>query len=316
MEFFKKMERKFGKFAISNLPLYMVIIYGFGYFMNTLFPNWIYFVSLNPGAILHGQVWRVVSWVLVPDQSFLTGGIGIFLLLIAMFFYYSVARTLELTWGKFMFNLYIFTGIFITVIGAFVLYIYYGLVNPPMVAMVEQSFASYGPCTKALGGSWFNVYLSSNFSTIYLYLSIFLAYAMTYPNERVLLYFFIPIKVKILGIIYLITIAFDVAVHFTAGFDHGLMVLVVVVSSLFNFFLFYFLLKKSKKARFKELRRQKEFKKKVKEAEQPASQIRHKCAVCGQTDVSNPSLTFRYCSKCNGNYEYCNEHLFTHKHID
>ncbi|MBO4775775.1 MAG: hypothetical protein J5515_04090, partial [Lachnospiraceae bacterium] len=76
----------------------------------------------------------------------------------------------------------------------------------------------------------------------------------------------------------------------------------------------YLLLRKGKR-RFKEIKRQKEFRKKVKEASQPATQIRHKCAICGQTDVSNPELTFRYCSKCNGNYEYCNEHLFTHKHI-
>ncbi|MBQ5387014.1 MAG: restriction endonuclease subunit S, partial [Lachnospiraceae bacterium] len=42
---------------------------------------------------------------------------------------------------------------------------------------------------------------------------------------------------------------------------------------------------------------------------------RHKCAICGRTDVTNPELEFRYCSKCNGNYEYCNEHLFTHPHV-
>ncbi|MFQ9748684.1 MAG: hypothetical protein ACLRYY_06955 [Anaerobutyricum soehngenii] len=42
---------------------------------------------------------------------------------------------------------------------------------------------------------------------------------------------------------------------------------------------------------------------------------RHKCAVCGKTELDDPNLEFRYCSKCNGNYEYCNEHLFTHTHV-
>ncbi len=42
---------------------------------------------------------------------------------------------------------------------------------------------------------------------------------------------------------------------------------------------------------------------------------RHKCAICGRTELSNPELSFRFCSKCAGNYEYCQEHLFTHKHI-
>ena len=42
---------------------------------------------------------------------------------------------------------------------------------------------------------------------------------------------------------------------------------------------------------------------------------RHKCAICGRTELDNPDLEFRFCSKCDGNYEYCNEHLFTHQHI-
>ena len=41
---------------------------------------------------------------------------------------------------------------------------------------------------------------------------------------------------------------------------------------------------------------------------------RHKCAICGKTDITNPEMTFRFCSKCNGNYEYCENHLYTHMH--
>ena len=40
----------------------------------------------------------------------------------------------------------------------------------------------------------------------------------------------------------------------------------------------------------------------------------HRCAVCGKTELDDPGLEFRFCSKCNGNYEYCQEHLFTHEH--
>ena len=59
----------------------------------------------------------------------------------------------------------------------------------------------------------------------------------------------------------------------------------------------------------------KEFRSKVKAA--PKQTVtRHKCAICGRTDESNPELEFRFCSKCNGNYEYCNDHLFTHKHVE
>ncbi len=49
---------------------------------------------------------------------------------------------------------------------------------------------------------------------------------------------------------------------------------------------------------------------------QPDGRVpRHRCAVCGRTELDHPELEFRYCSKCNGNYEYCQDHLFTHEHV-
>ena len=41
----------------------------------------------------------------------------------------------------------------------------------------------------------------------------------------------------------------------------------------------------------------------------------NKCAICGKTEASHADLEFRFCSKCNGNYEYCQDHLFTHEHV-
>ena len=37
----------------------------------------------------------------------------------------------------------------------------------------------------------------------------------------------------------------------------------------------------------------------------------HRCAICGRTEKDGEDLEFRFCSKCKGNYEYCQEHLFT-----
>ena len=41
----------------------------------------------------------------------------------------------------------------------------------------------------------------------------------------------------------------------------------------------------------------------------------HRCTICGRTNIENPDLMFRYCSKCSGSHEYCQEHLFTHVHL-
>ena len=41
----------------------------------------------------------------------------------------------------------------------------------------------------------------------------------------------------------------------------------------------------------------------------------HKCTVCGRTDADDPTLEFRYCSKCKGYHCYCSEHISNHAHI-
>ena len=49
--------------------------------------------------------------------------------------------------------------------------------------------------------------------------------------------------------------------------------------------------------------------------QEPQQSYNHRCTVCGRTDVSNPELEFRYCSKCKGYYCYCQDHINNHVHI-
>ena len=42
---------------------------------------------------------------------------------------------------------------------------------------------------------------------------------------------------------------------------------------------------------------------------------RHRCRVCGKTELSDPRADFRYCSKCAGNQCYCADHIFNHQHV-
>ena len=310
MNWFAKMDRKYGKYAIKNLSLYIAIAYGFGFLMSYIKPEWVYFVTLNPYAILHGQVWRLISWILVPD-----GPGSIFFVAIFLYFYFSVGRDLEVAWGRFAFNFFIFMGIGLTILSSFILFGYFFFLRPDYVDYMNTLYSQYyGASTMAMGGPWFYIILSNSIGTTYLNLSIFLAFAITYPNARILLFFILPIKAKVLSVIYLVVLGFTIFTSFLKSFDSGMISLVSIGSSLLNVAIFFIIMKKNKARSMMEIKRQKEFKKKVKEASKPVSQIRHKCAICGRTDVSNPELTFRYCSKCNGNYEYCNEHLFTHKH--
>ena len=148
MKFLNKMERKFGRYAIRNLTKYMIFCYIIGYalqYMQALFEvPLISYLYMSPYHILHGgQIWRLVSWLLIPP-----GSNNIFFVLIMLMFYYSLGTTLERTWGAFRYNVYVLGGILCTVIGAFLLYFLMGVGSVP-----------YMPA----------------FSTYYINLSIFLA---------------------------------------------------------------------------------------------------------------------------------------------
>ena len=114
LSWFDKMEKKVGRYAISNLTLYLLIAYGIGYMTRFLMPELLQWLTLEPGLILKGQIWRIVSWIFVaPAEK------PIYFLLM-VWLYYSLGTTLERTWGTFRYNVYIISGMLFSVIGAFV----------------------------------------------------------------------------------------------------------------------------------------------------------------------------------------------------
>ena len=117
MNYLNKLERKIGKYAIPNLSLWLVVTYALGYLMMYMTPGIISYLMLEPAMVLRGQVWRLVTWVLIPPS---TGNIFFYIIMIML--YYSLGTALERTWGTFRFNVYIFGGLIFTVIGAFVAY--------------------------------------------------------------------------------------------------------------------------------------------------------------------------------------------------
>lgn len=281
MNFLNKMERKFGRYAIRNLSAYIIALYVAGYLLYFFAPSSIFsYLTLEPYYILHGQIWRLVTWIMIPPES-----PGIFTI-IMLFFYYSLGNTLEQTWGAFRYNVYIFMGMISTVLGALLLY-----------AVLS---AVYGQSV---------VFGNSLFSTYYINMSIFLAFAVSYPNMQVMLYFFIPIKMKWMGILY----GFFIVYSFVKSTWVGK---VAIIASLLNFIVFFFMTRDYRRVSPKEIRRKQNFKRQMNTAK-PGNgrQPMHKCAVCGRTELDGDDLEFRYCSKCDGNYEYCQDHLFTHQHV-
>ena len=123
--------------------------------------------------------------------------------------------------GTFRFNVYIFGGMIFTVIGAFVLYGIYYAMNASVISQMPALAAqlSYS--------------IASGFSTNYINMSIFLAFAVMYPDMQVMLYFIIPIKMKWMAIVYAVLTLYEFIVSGWAG-------RVAIFMSLLNFIIFFF----------------------------------------------------------------------------
>lgn len=272
MKFLRKLERNFGKYAVPNLMYYIILMYGAGIVIDLVMPGLYYqYLCLDAAAVLRGQVWRLVTFLICPPSS------GIFFNLIAMFLYYSLGTTLERVWGTFRFNLYFFSGILFHIIAAFVIY--------------------------------FLMEVSVPLTPFYLNNSLFLAFAATFPQMQFYLYGLLPIRAYWLGIF----IGAEFLYEFLFG---GLIARSCIGLALLNFVIFFMMTRNYSKISPREIKRKQKFKSDMKTAQ--AEKIRlthHKCAVCGRTEKDDPNLEFRYCSKCEGNLEYCMDHLYTHKHV-
>ena len=287
-----RLRRKLEKYAIPNLTLYLIICYGIGYLMQYLVPAGYQYLMLDPFLVLKGQVWRLVTWILIPPDSS-----NIFFVLITLYLYYSLGGLLERIWGTYKYNVYLFSGLLFTILGAFVLCGYSVLMSAQPTMYTGLYLLNNGSA----------VYFGQ-FSTYYINMSIFLACAASIPDVQVLLMFLFPIKVKWLGIVYGIILL----VNCIQG---GIATWIVVIFSLLNFLAFFLRSKGKMHLSVGQIKRQQEFHQKMRAAGQTKGITRHKCAICGRTELDGDDLEFRFCSKCNGNYEYCQYHLFTHEHV-
>ncbi len=301
MNFINKLERRFGRYSIKNLTVYILIAYGIGYLTALINPELYNYLLMDPALIFKGQVWRLVTWVCTMPQ-----GLNWFIIFMFAFFYW-VGTNLERCIGSFKYNVYIFSGYLFMTLGALLIYLVTFFVGP---------------------SSELGMGISVNISTYYINLTSFLAFAMFFGDLQVYFMFFIPLKVKWLAILDLVLIGYE---FFEIGsginglkgtYSNDSIALlseyvwcyrITIIISLLNFLIFYLWFKKGKALSPKARKVRHEFKRDITKI-RPELSV-HKCETCGRTSEEFPDLTFRYCSKCKGNHEYCQDHLFTHMHI-
>lgn len=290
------LRRRFERFCfrnrdkgIANLMLYIALgtgaVYLFTMFTeNPILYNLFYF---DRALILRGQVWRLFTYILTDFRQ------SMVLMLISLMCYYSLGQAIENLWGTCRFNLFYFSG----------------------VLMMDVYCLIFG----------------GQASVSYLNLSLFLAYATMYPDSHFLLFFIIPVKAWIFAVIDLAIVTIDiVSMTYIGLFPYSLFPLVALA----NYFLFVGkdvvnILPVSWRVNARRLFRKKSagqpktgtvpfptagsYRATVSQPEAPYT---HKCTVCGRTNVTDPNLEFRYCSRCRGYHCYCMDHISNHTHVE
>lgn len=271
------------RFGVPNLMRYLVVGNVIVYLL-AMFSNWtaVSFLSFNLASLLHGEVWRLVTFIFVPNDT------NLFFLAISLYFYYFVGNALEREWGTAKFTFYYLSGLILT-----------------LVSTIVASLITGGSYT--LSG------------TGYINLSMFFAFAMLYPNMQVLLFFLIPLKVKWLAwadaAFFAVGAVQSLAVHDLVGW-------LTPLAAVLNFFVYFWpeitgaIMRRGSYNRARSAPQTIHFKRAAKAQERKAQErgYHHKCCVCGRTDTDYPDLEFRYCSKCAGYHCFCQDHIFNHVH--
>lgn len=246
-----------------------------------------YALCFDRALILQGQVWRLFTYVFTFDAG------NILFTFIGLICYYSLGCAMENVWETFRFNLFYLCGVVLMDIFCLL-----------------------------FGGQ----------ATIFnLNMSLFLGYATMYPDARFLLLYIIPVKAWIFALFDLALTAYQVIMLASVGlFPYCLFPLVVIA----NYLLFFGkdvlnVIPVSWRINAGRLFRKKPKTSTVNKTipfnvagsyEATNASVKapytHRCTVCGRTDVSDPELEFRYCSRCNGYYCYCQDHINNHSHVE
>ena len=262
-------------------------------------------LCFDKNKILQGQVWRLLTYVFTQSS-------GGYLELLFLYFFYMLGRQVELSMGTLKFNLFYLSGVLLMDI--------FAMIFCPVYPEGPVTSGEYAYYTAILPVYWSMAY--------YLHLSLILTFATTHPDAHFVLFFIIPIKAWVIALVSLVlelVSVFNLS-YPVMYFPHNLFPLVALA----NYFLFtgkeiLNLVPFGLRAWFGKLFRKKARQPKVipfpnaqanAAATAKSAPYTHRCTVCGRTDISDPDLEFRYCSRCNGYHCYCEDHINNHEHIE
>src|SRR5437773_3748639 len=136
MTWLDKLERRFGFLGIPGLIRIVIGFTALVWALMWLNPNFRSALDLDPARIRHGEVWRLVTYIFLPQTLSLW-------IILALWFLWFIGEGLERAWGSFRLTLYFFVGMIGTTIAAF----FFGsnFSNGMLIASLFFAFARFYP---------------------------------------------------------------------------------------------------------------------------------------------------------------------------
>ena len=174
MRWINALERRFGQVAIPGLMRIIVAFNALVFLLATVRPALVDMLELRPDRVLHGEVWRLFSYIFIPQIS-IGGQLSVLWVFLYLNFLWLLGEGLEQAWGSFKLNLYYLTGMLGTTVAVF----FFHAPDP---------------------------------NGVYLNMSLFYAFATLFPNYPILLFFIVPVRVKWIALFTLALVALQLVV--------------------------------------------------------------------------------------------------------
>jgi membrane associated rhomboid family serine protease len=109
-----RLDRRFGRYAIEGLPLFIAGGMAIVLLLAFVRPELLMLLMLSPHAIAQGQVWRLVTYLFIPE-----GGVSLWTAF-NIYWIWMLGSSLESEWGAFKLNVYYFVGMLGTTAAALI----------------------------------------------------------------------------------------------------------------------------------------------------------------------------------------------------
>ena len=255
--------------AVPGLIRYVVLFNALVFILHLLAPGYLSVLELNPALVLRGEIWRLITWIFIPET------LSPFWIFFSLLFLLYLGDGLETAMGAASLTSFYLCGILLCTLVSF----------------------AFG-----LSGQGISIGRANTF----LNLSLLLAYATVYPDFKVLVFFILPVRIAWLALFSAFIMILSalgqpliVAATLGAAFLNYLLFFHAELRSHLGIL-------KNGAAKFSGLPSQRKPRGQTQGQKSQPIETLHRCEACGNTESSHPDIDFRVTAD---GREFCREHL-------